>query len=161
MPLVETRLYRLEDIAKGAITRGRVESGEVSDFSVAVPFFADIEEVELDNVEIPTDIRGILFENNIVISIFDDFPHVYETRININDEEWTSPEMSITAEAVVGTGTWTMGEGSNVYLMTGNEMDNFLGQNIDVNVQLRAKDSDTGDETVFVEAVNSIGILLR
>ena len=171
MPLVETLAYRLEDLTKGAITRGAVEIEEDSELTFgAAGVWEEVEGVRLENVEIPSEARAILLQSSLdLVQTLGDPDREVDTfifycRININNGSWVSPVITITIEnesVELGEEQFTRETGNNIYLMGDNETDNFRGNDIDVSLEIQADGFTEEGRRIEIDGVLSTAILLR
>ncbi len=165
MPAITSGIITLQELSKGAITRGEVEIETNMDFeSVASGVWISVLELSFD---VPSDARGLLLQNFLDINVFlgaSNSTEVFYSRMNINDGDWTSPETTITLENKSDTFGDTSqdvdGSGTNMYLMT-EGADNLETGSISIESELQSQNDLDADPALLVTSVLAAAILLR
>ena len=166
MPIVTTGLFSLEDITRHSITDGYIEIEQNAELTFGTfNIWEEFEGVRLEDVKIAPDARALLLQSNLDIrqalgSAAENY--TFYSRMVIDDEDWISPEITITIEnmsTVYGSSQNTQETCTNLYLIM--DLEDFLGETIDIKLEIMADSTTEEGELLEVDAVLSAAIFLR
>lgn len=165
MPEINPLLLELNDLNKGAITRGEIEIVDSFEWSeLTETTWETFTGLEL-NIDIPDNARALLLTNYLTLRTYFNggYTHSFYSRMNIDNGRWISPTATITVENLSyhwGSYEINVSEtGTNMFLMKNSHADWKTGS-ITINVELQA-DYNMSEHDMTSDGILSAAILLR